>query len=144
MDKAVSAGPLVSIHQTTRVRVIFAALMLVMFLASLDQTIVSTALPTIVNEFGGLAHLSWIVTAYLVATTIVMPLYGKLGDLVGRKVILQAALFLQLIGVRVLQGLGGGGLMVTIMAAIGDIFTPRERGVYQGIFGGIFGLSTVI
>ena len=159
MDKAVSAGPLVSIHQTTRVRVIFAALMLVMFLASLDQTIVSTALPTIVNEFGGLAHLSWIVTAYLVATTIVMPLYGKLGDLFGRKVILQAAIFLfligsalcglsqsmgQLIGFRVLQGLGGGGLMVTIMAAIGDIFTPRERGRYQGIFGGIFGLSTVI
>jgi MFS family permease len=159
MDKAVSAGPLVSIHQTARVRVIFAALMLVMFLASLDQTIVSTALPTIVNEFGGLAHLSWIVTAYLVATTIVTPLYGKLGDLFGRKVILQAAIFLfllgsalcglsqsmrQLIGFRVLQGLGGGGLMVTIMAVIGDIFTPRERGRYQGIFGGIFGLSTVL
>src|ERR1700677_4236723 len=141
------------------IRTIFGALMLVVLLASLDQTIVSTALPTIVGEFGELAHLSWIVTAYLVATTIVTPLYGKLGDLFGRKVILQAAIFLfllgsalcglsqsmrQLIGFRVLQGLGGGGLMVTIMAVIGDIFTPRERGRYQGIFGGVFGLSTVL
>jgi EmrB/QacA subfamily drug resistance transporter len=157
MHKTVSAGP--PVHQIARIRVIFGALMLVMFLASLDQTIVSTALPTIVNEFGGLAHLSWIVTAYLVASTIVTPLYGKLGDLFGRKVILQAAIFLfllgsalcglsqsmgQLIGFRALQGLGGGGLMVTIMAVIGDIFTPRERGRYQGIFGGIFGLSTVL
>jgi EmrB/QacA subfamily drug resistance transporter len=138
---------------------IFGALMLVMLLASLDQTIVSTALPTIVGEFGGLAHLSWIVTAYLLATTIVTPLYGKLGDLFGRKIVLQAAILLflagsalcglsqsmgQLIGFRALQGLGGGGLIVVTMAAIGDIFSPRERGRYQGLFGGIFGLSTVL
>src|SRR6185437_15182102 len=111
------------------------------------------------GEFGGLAHLSWIVTAYLLATTIVTPLYGKLGDLFGRKIVLQAAILLfltgsalcglsqsmsQLIGFRALQGLGGGGLIVVTMAAIGDIFSPRERGRYQGIFGGIFGLSTVL
>jgi EmrB/QacA subfamily drug resistance transporter len=138
---------------------IFGALMLVMLLASLDQTIVSTALPTIVGEFGGLAHLSWIVTAYLLATTIVTPLYGKLGDLFGRKIALQLAILLfligsalcglsrsmgQLIAFRALQGLGGGGLMVTTMATIGDIFPPRARGRYQGVFGGIFGLSTVL
>jgi EmrB/QacA subfamily drug resistance transporter len=133
--------------------------MLVMLLASLDQTIVSTALPTIVGEFGGLAHLSWIVTAYMLATTIVTPLYGKLGDLFGRKVVLQGAILLFLAGsalcglsrsmgalilFRALQGLGGGGLMVTTMAVIGDIIPPRERGRYQGFFGGVFGLSTVL
>ncbi|MBV9153779.1 MAG: MFS transporter [Alphaproteobacteria bacterium] len=141
------------------VRLIFGALMLVLLLASLDQTIVSTALPTIVGEFGGLAHLSWIVTAYLLATTVVTPLYGKLGDLFGRKIVLQSAILLfllgsalcgfsrsmgELIGFRALQGLGGGGLIVTTMAVVGDILSPRERGRYQGIFGGVFGFSTVI
>ncbi len=141
------------------IRLIFGALMLVMLLASLDQTIMSTALPTIVEEFGGLEHLSWIVTAYLLATTIVTPLYGKLGDLFGRKIVLQGAIVLflagsalcglsqsmgQLIAFRAIQGLGGGGLMVTTMAAIGDIIPPRERGRYQGIFGGVFGLATVV
>src|SRR5580704_12733662 len=141
------------------VRMIFGALMLVMLLASLDQTIVSTALPTIVGEFGGLAHLSWIVTAYLLATTIVTPLYGKLGDLFGRKIVLQSAIVLFLIGsalcglsrsmgaliaFRALQGLGGGGLMVTTMAVVGDIIAPRDRGRYQGYFGAVFGLATVI
>ena len=141
------------------VRVVFAALMLVMLLASLDQTIVSTALPTIAGELGGVVHLSWIVTAYLLATTIVTPLYGKLGDLIGRKVVLQSAILLFLAGsalcgmsssmlelilFRALQGLGGGGLMVTTMAAVGDIVTPRERGRYQGLFGAVFGVSTVI
>ncbi|MGH7081737.1 MAG: MDR family MFS transporter [Acetobacteraceae bacterium] len=138
---------------------IFIALMLAVLLASLDQTIVATALPTIVGEFGRLADLSWIVTAYLLATTIVTPIYGKLGDLFGRKVILQSAIVLFLVGsglcglsrsmgeliaFRALQGLGGGGLMVTAMAVIGDIFSPRERGRYQGIFGAVFGLATVI
>lgn len=141
------------------VRLIFGALMLVMLLASLDQTIVSTALPTIVGEFGELAHLSWIVTAYLLASTVVTPLYGKIGDLFGRKIVLQTAILLFLVGsalcglsrsmgaliaFRALQGLGGGGLMVTITAVIGDLFTPRERGRYQGIFGGVFGLATVL
>ncbi len=144
-------------HQ--HVRLVFAALMLVMLLASLDQTIVSTALPTIVGEFGGLAHLSWIVTAYLLTTTIVTPLYGKFGDQFGRKLVLQSAILLflagsalcglsqsmgQLILFRAVQGLGGGGLMVVTMAVIGDIFTPRERGRYQGMFGAIFGLATVV
>ena len=133
--------------------------MLVMLLASLDQTIVSTALPTIVGELGGLEHLSWIVTAYMLATTVVTPLYGKLGDLFGRKIVLQSAILLflagsalcglsrsmgELIVFRAIQGLGGGGLMVTTMAAIGDIIGPRERGRYQGYFGAVFGLSTVI
>jgi EmrB/QacA subfamily drug resistance transporter len=145
--------------QNRRNRVIFGALLLVMLLASLDQTIVSTALPTIVGEFGQLAHLSWIVTAYLLATTIVTPRYGKLGDLFGRKIVLQSAILLflagsalcglsrsmfELIAFRALQGLGGGGLMVTTMAVVGDIFSPRERGHYQGLFGGVFGLSTVL
>jgi EmrB/QacA subfamily drug resistance transporter len=138
---------------------IFGALMLVMLLASLDQTIVSTALPTIVGEFGGLEHLSWIVTAYLLATTIVTPLYGKFGDLFGRKIVLQFAIVLFLVGsmlcglsrsmmqlivFRAVQGLGGGGLIVTVMAVIGDLFSPRKRGKFQGIFGGVFGLSTVM
>lgn len=141
------------------VRLIFAALLLVMLLASLDQTIVSTALPTIVGELGGLEHLSWIVTAYMLATTIVTPLYGKLGDLFGRKIVLQSAIALFLVGsalcglahsmgtlivFRAIQGLGGGGLMVTTMAVVGDIISPRERGRYQGVFGGVFGFSTVL
>lgn len=141
------------------VRLIFGALLLVMLLASLDQTIVSTALPTIVGELGGLEHLSWIVTAYMLATTIVTPLYGKLGDLFGRKIVLQSAIALFLVGsalcglahsmgaliaFRAIQGLGGGGLMVTTMAVVGDIISPRERGRYQGVFGGVFGFSTVL
>jgi MFS family permease len=122
---------------------VVSGLMLVMLLASLDQTIVSTALPTIVGELGGLEHLSWVVTAYLLAVTVVTPLYGKLGDLYGRKVVLQVALALfllgsalcglaqgmgELIAFRAIQGLGGGGLMVSAQAAIGDVVPPRERG----------------
>jgi EmrB/QacA subfamily drug resistance transporter len=138
---------------------IFSALVLVLLLASLDQTIVATALPTIVGEIGGLTHLSWIVTAYLLATTVVVPLYGKLGDVFGRRVVLQAAIVIFLIGsalcglaqnlpeliaFRIVQGLGGGGLIVTAIAVVGDIVPPRERGRYQGFFGGVFGISTVI
>ncbi len=145
--------------ETQRVRVIFGALLLVMLLASLDQTIVSTALPTIVGDLGGLSHLSWVVTAYLLASTVSGPLYGKLGDLYGRKIVLQVAIVLFLIGsalcglsqsmteliaFRALQGLGGGGLMVTTMAAVGDIIAPRDRGKYQGWFGATFGVATVI
>ena len=127
--------------------VVLGALMLVMLLASLDQTIVSTALPTIVGDLGGLEHISWVVTAYLLAITVVTPLYGKLGDLYGRKVVLQGALVLFLIGsalcglaqgmteliaFRAIQGLGGGGLMVSAQAAIGDVVSPRERGQLHG------------
>ncbi|MBR8049650.1 MDR family MFS transporter [Burkholderia vietnamiensis] len=138
---------------------IVAALLLVMLLSALDQTIVSTALPTIVGELGGLDRLSWVVTAYLLSSTVVLPLYGKLGDLYGRKVVLQAAIALflagsalcgiaqdmpQLIVLRALQGLGGGGLMVVTMAAIGDLVPPDRRARYQGMFGGVYGLATIV
>src|ERR687887_1047430 len=140
------------------VLLVVSGLMLVMLLASLDQTIVSTALPTIVSELGGLEHLSWVVTAYLLAVTAVTPLYGKLGDLYGRKVVLQGALALFLVGsalcglargmteliaFRAIQGLGGGGLMVSAQAAIGDVTSPRERGKWVGLFGAVFGVSSV-
>ncbi len=139
-------------------RLVFAGLLLVMFLAALDQTIVATALPTIVGDLGGLNHISWVVTAYLLAQTVVTPLYGKLGDLYGRKIVLQSALVVFLIGsalcgqsrsldeliaFRALQGLGGGGLMVSAQAAIGDVVPPRERGRYTGLFGAVFGLASV-
>ncbi len=139
-------------------RLVFGALLLVLFIASLDQTIVSTALPTIVGDLGGLQHLSWVVTAYLLASTVVGPLYGKLGDLYGRKRVLQVALVIfligsalcgaaqsmpQLIAFRAVQGLGGGGLIVVSMAVVGDLVAPRDRGRYQGLFGGVFGISTV-
>jgi MFS family permease len=144
--------------QRRPVLLVMSGLMLVMLLASLDQTIVSTALPTIVGDLGGLEHISWIVTAYLLAITIVTPLYGKLGDLYGRKIVLQAALVLfligsalcglaqgmtQLIAFRAIQGLGGGGLMVSAQAAIGDVVSPRERGKYVGLVGAVFGVSSV-
>src|SRR3954469_2958712 len=141
-----------------RILVVVSGLMLVMLLASLDQTIVSTALPTIVGELGGLEHLSWVVTAYLLAVTAVTPLYGKLGDLYGRKIVLQGALVLFLVGSALCglaqgmteliafpagQGLGGGGLMVSAQAAIGDVVPPRERGKWTGLFGAVFGVSSV-
>ena len=139
-------------------RVVFAGLLLVLLLAALDQTIVATALPTIVGDLGGLNHISWVVTAYLLAQTAVTPLYGKLGDMYGRKIVLQAALVLFLIGsalcglsrsldeliaFRALQGLGGGGLIVSAQASIGDVVPPRERGRYTGLFGGVFGLASI-
>ena len=138
--------------------IVFGGLMLVMLLAALDQTIVATALPTIVGDLGGLEHISWVTSAYLLAQTAVTPLYGKLGDLYGRKRILQTAVVIFLIGsalcgqaqsmteliaFRAVQGLGAGGLIVLTQAVIGDIVPPRERGRYQGIFGGVFGLASV-
>ena len=140
------------------VLVVFGGLLLVMLLAALDSTIVATALPTIVGEFGGLAHISWVVTAYLLAQTIVTPIYGKLGDLYGRKRVLQFAIVLFLIGsalcglsqsmshliiFRGVQGLGGGGLMVTTQAVVADVVPPRARGRYQGIFGAAFGFASI-
>src|ERR1700747_1226144 len=131
-------------HRPTgqEIRIVFIALVFVLLLAALDQTIVSTALPTIVGELGGLNHLSWIVTAYLLTSTVSAPLYGKLSDLYGRKTVLQSAIvifllgsalcgmsqsMLELIAFRALQGLGGGGLLVTTMVVIGDLVPPRER-----------------
>jgi EmrB/QacA subfamily drug resistance transporter len=154
-----TVGELANAPQHPPIRLLFPALLLVMLLAALDQTIVSTALPTIVGDLGGLNNLSWVVTAYLLTSTIVVPLYGKFGDLFGRKVVLQAAIVLflagsalcgiaqnmtQLILLRALQGLGGGGLLVVTMAAIADVIPPAERGRFQGVFGGVFGLATVI
>jgi EmrB/QacA subfamily drug resistance transporter len=148
-----------ALGEARRRMAIFGALALVLLLASLDQTVVATALPTIVRDIGGLTHLSWIVTAYLLATTVVVPLYGKLGDLFGRRIVLQTAVVIFLVGsalcglaqnlpeliaFRIVQGLGGGGLIVTAIAVVGDVVPPRERGRYQGFFGGIFGLSTVL
>ena len=136
-----------------RLGVVLGALMLVMLLASLDQTIVSTALPTIVGELGGLEHISWVVTAYLLAITVVTPLYGKLGDLYGRKVVLQGALVIFLVGsalcglaqgmtelilFRAIQGLGGGGLMVSAQAAIGDVvLAARARPLHGPVRRGL-------
>lgn len=144
--------------EKTSLGLVFGGLLLVMFLAALDQTIVATALPTIVGDLGGLSHISWVVTAYLLAQTAVTPLYGKLGDMYGRKIVLQSALVVflagsalcglsrsldELIAFRALQGLGGGGLMVSAQAAIGDVVPPRERGRYTGLFGAVFGLASV-
>ena len=141
-----------------QVLVVFSGLLLALFMAALDQTIVATALPTIVSELGGLEQLSWVVTSYLLAQTVVTPIYGKLGDLYGRKVVLQSAVvifllgsalcglsqsMLQLVAFRVVQGMGAGGLMVTTLAVIGDVVPPRDRGRYQGIFGAVFGISSI-
>jgi EmrB/QacA subfamily drug resistance transporter len=137
---------------------VFAGLMLGMLLAALDQTIVATALPTIVGDLGGLNHLSWVVTSYLLASTITTPLYGKLGDLYGRKKLFQFAIVIFLVGsvlsgvsqnlneliaFRALQGAGAGGLIVGAQAIIGDIVPPAERGRYQGLIGSVFAVSSV-
>ena len=139
-------------------RTVFAALMLGMFLAALDQTIVSTALPTIVGDLGGLEHLSWVVTSYLLASTASTPLYGKLGDMYGRKPVFLAAILIflpgrrwpgsasrwaQLIAFRAVQGVGRGGLMVGAQAIIADIVPPRERGRYMGLIGSVFAVASV-
>jgi EmrB/QacA subfamily drug resistance transporter len=148
-----------AVQQPRQVRLTFGALMLVLLLAALDQTIVATALPTIVGDLGSVSKLSWVVTAYLLASTVVGPLYGKLGDLYGRKIVLQVAIVIFLVGsalcgisqsmtqlivFRAVQGLGGGGLLVVTIAAVGDIIAPRDRGRYQGYFGAVFGVATVV
>jgi len=137
----------------------FSGIMLATLLAALDQTIVATALPRIASDLDAFGQLSWVVTAYLLASTITGPLHGKFGDLYGRKSTLQVAIVIfligsilcgiaqnmpQLIAFRALQGLGAGGLLTTTIAVVGDIIPPRERGRYQGIFGAVFGVSTII
>jgi EmrB/QacA subfamily drug resistance transporter len=142
-----------------RVLLIISALLLGMFLAALDQTIVSTALPTIVGDLHGASHLTWVVTSYLLASTVSTPLWGKLGDQYGRKTFFQSAIviflvgsalagfshsMLELIAFRAVQGLGGGGLMIGAQAIVGDIVSPRDRGRYLGLFGAVFGTATVL
>jgi EmrB/QacA subfamily drug resistance transporter len=142
-----------------RLWLILGALLLGMLLAALDQTIVSTALPTIVGDLHGGSHLAWVVTAYLLSSTVSTPLWGKLGDQYGRKIFFQASIVIFLIGsalcglshtmteliaFRALQGLGGGGLMVGAQTIIGDVVSPRERGRYMGLFGAMFAVATVI
>src|SRR4051812_46859726 len=137
---------------------VFGALMLGMFLAALDQTIVSTALPTIVGDLGGLDHLSWVVTSYLLASTASTPLYGKLGDMYGRKPVFLVAILIflagsmlsglsqsmaELIAFRAVQGVGAGGLMVGAQAIIADIVPPRDRGRYMGLIGSVFAVASV-
>lgn len=140
------------------IMVVMGALMLAMLLSSLDQTIVSTALPKIAVDLQGLSKLSWVATSYLLTSAIVTPIYGKLGDLYGRKKLFQISIIIFLIGsalcglsqsmnqlvfFRALQGIGGGGLMALILAIIGEIVPPRQRGRYQGYFGAVFAISSV-
>ena len=154
---AAPAAPKIYSHR--EILTVFAGLMTAMLLAALDQTIVATALPTIVGELGGLTHLSWVVTAYLLASTVSVPLYGKVSDMYGRKPLFQFAIVLfvvgsiasgaaqsmgQLIAFRGVQGAGAGGLMALSMTIIGDVVSPRERGRYMGYIGAVFGLSSVV
>ncbi len=142
-----------------QIQIVFIGLMAGMLVAALDQTIVATALPTIVGELGGLDHLSWVVTAYLLTSTITVPLFGKVGDLLGRKIVFQAAIVIfvtgsilcglsqnmaMLILFRAIQGIGGGGLIALAQAIIGDIVSPRERGRYQGYLGAVFAFASVV
>ncbi|MEV7090846.1 MDR family MFS transporter [Streptomyces sp. NPDC093085] len=144
--------------QQRSVRVVLMALMIAMLLAMLDNMIIGTAMPTIVGELGGLAHLSWVVTAYTLATAASTPIWGKLGDLYGRKGVFLTSIVVfligsalsgmaqdmgQLIGFRAVQGLGAGGLMVGVMAIIGDLIPPRERGKYQGMMAGVMALAMI-
>ena len=155
---AVMAEPPIALSHR-RVLVIIGALILGMFLAALDQTVVATALPTIVGDLHGASHITWVVTAYLLTSTVSTPLWGKLGDQFGRKFFFQAAIVIFLIGsalsglshsmlelivFRSVQGLGGGGLMVGAQTIVGDVVSPRERGRYMGLFMAMFGITTVI
>jgi EmrB/QacA subfamily drug resistance transporter len=137
---------------------LFIGLMLSMLLAALNQTVLSTALPTIVGELNGVDNMLWVITAFILASTITMPIYGKLGDLMGRRALLMAAIVLFMIGsvvgalandmavlitARVIQGLGGGGLMILSQAVIADVVPARERGKYMGMMGGVFAVASV-
>lgn len=146
-------------QETGSLRLVILSVGMLLFLASLDQSIVSTALPTIVADLGGLDHLSWVVTAYILTSTIVAPIYGKLGDLYGRRstIFVSVAIFLigsalcgvatsmpMLIVARAVQGLGGGGLFVLALSVVGDAVPPRDRGKIQGVFAAVFSISSVM
>jgi EmrB/QacA subfamily drug resistance transporter len=156
INHAESGSPVIG---QRRLLVIIGALLLGILLAALDQTIVATALPTIAGDLHGLPHLSWVVTAYILASTASTPLWGKLGDQYGRKIFFQASIvifmagsvlsgmsttMLELIAFRALQGIGGGGLMIGAQTSVGDVVAPRDRGRYHGIFGAVFGVTSVI
>ncbi|MGO4105258.1 DHA2 family efflux MFS transporter permease subunit [Leifsonia sp. YAF41] len=158
MTDTVTAPPQASPETKRHILLVFAGLMVTMLLASLDQTIFSTALPTIVGELNGVDHMLWVTTAYILASTIMLPVYGKLGDLIGRKGLFIGAIALFIAGSvvgglapdmtwlitgRAIQGLGGGGLMILSQAIIADVVPARERGKYMGIMGGVFALSSV-
>src|SRR5262252_7919772 len=138
---------------------ILGAILLTMFLASLDQTVVGTALPRIITDLNGANLYAWVVTAYLLTSTITVPIYGKFSDVFGRKVMLMIGVSLFLIGswlsgasqnmtelvlFRAIQGLGAGALFPIVIAIIADLYSPRERGRYQGLFGAVFGLSFIV
>ena len=157
-DTPTTTSPDGSYLSHRQILVVMGGLMAGMFLAALDQSIVGVALPKITSELGGLNQLSWVVTAYLLTSTAATPLWGKISDLLGRRPVFQAAIVVFLIGSlicafagdinimilgRAVQGLGGGGLMSLALAVIGDIIPPRERGKYQGLFGAVFGVSSV-
>lgn len=145
-------------EQPRSVRVVLLALMIAMMLAMLDNMIIGTAMPTIVGDLGGLEHLAWVVTAYTLATAASTPIWGKLGDMYGRKNVFMTSIVLfligsalsgmaqnmgELIGFRAVQGLGAGGLMVGVMAIIGDLIPPRERGKYQGMMAAVMALAMI-
>ena len=141
------------------VAAVFAGLLLVMFVSTLSETVTATALPTIVGDLGGVDHMQWVTTAYILASTIMMPIYGKLGDLFGRKYLFIVALSIFIVGSatcglapsmdgliagRAVEGLGGGGLIILAQATIADIIPPRQRGKYMGVMGSVFAVSTVV
>ncbi|WP_312793879.1 MDR family MFS transporter [Kocuria sp.] len=154
--RAVSSPPVD--EKPPHLGLLFASLMVVMLLASLSQTILSTALPTIVGDLGGVDHMSWVITGFILASTVMMPVYGRISDLLGRKPVLIAAIVLFIAGsalgaaagtmswlitARVVQGLGGGGLMILAQTSIADVVPARERGKYMGVMGAVFAVSSV-
>jgi EmrB/QacA subfamily drug resistance transporter len=159
LSEKTSTQEVVQERSHAEIMAVISALMLAMLLAALDQTIVSTALPRIASDLHGLSKYSWVATAYLLTSAVATPLYGKISDMFGRKKIFQSAIIIFLVGsalcglsqnmnqlifFRGLQGIGAGGLMTLVLAIVGDIVPPRQRGRYQGYFGAVFAVSSVL
>lgn len=159
MNVATTQSPTEIAANSSQTRIALAAVAMTLLFASLGQTIVTTAMPVMVADLGGMDYMTWVITAYLLASTIGAPVAGKLGDLFGRKLIIQIGIFVFLTGAtiaglaqsmgvliagRAIQGLGGGGLIVVSMAVVADVLPPRQRGQAQGLMGAVFGVSTVI